>query len=129
MKDIRMIIRVYSYAKSYWHLILLSNILMVISSTISILTPKYSGKLIDLVTKSSDANDLISWIQKITVLYLVHSLIDIAKGFMNARIQRNISYKMKTDFFENVLTKDIEFYDGKKVGEITSRLNNDISQA
>jgi ABC-type multidrug transport system fused ATPase/permease subunit len=96
---LKMIWRVYSYAREYWMLILLSNILMLVSSSFNIITPKYSGKVIDIVTQSKDLNDLINLIQRVTVIYLLHSLVDIARGIISSRVQRKISQKMKTSFF------------------------------
>ena len=123
------IFRVFKYAKNEWPSILATNIFMLISSTAIIHIPKYQGKLIDTVTNSKQFDDLLEVVIHIILLKLTHQTLYFIRILLNGRINRTVAHNMTCDFFEKILHKDIEYFDKTKVGELTSRLNQDVQQA
>lgn len=42
-------------------------------------------------------------------------------------ISEKVVLEMRTDLFRSILSKDVEFFDSRKTGELLSRLGSDVS--
>ena len=59
-------------------------------------------------------------------LYLVSALFQFIQGYIMAGVSNSISYRLRKDIDEKIHKLPFNYYDGVTVGEVLSRITNDV---
>src|SRR4051812_30584357 len=73
LKYIKLIARVYSYSRKFLSLVIINNFFTAMTAISGLLIPKYSGDVIDIVSRK-DRSGLFDLIQAMTFVYLFNSI-------------------------------------------------------
>jgi ATP-binding cassette subfamily B (MDR/TAP) protein 8 len=113
--------------------ILLSSILVITftSAAISIYTPAVIGNLVTVIQGSISTGNVISlnepaW--KLLTLFAANGILTWIDIALVTRLGESIAFKLKRNLFNSILHKEMQFFDSRMNGEITSRLNADVSE-
>lgn len=119
--------RLFQYTKKEMKLFLLGNFFLLINAGSQISIPYLSGQFMDIVGQNKDASEL----NLKGILFLLASLSlaisNFAKSFCFSLMSEKITIKMKKDLFSALINHDVTFFDGKKTGELLSRIGSDIA--
>jgi ABC-type multidrug transport system fused ATPase/permease subunit len=87
-------------------------------------TPAIVGQVIDgLTNKQYDMiEDLMFWY---ALIIIGAAICDFVKNFIFNTIGKRVSMELKTDLYQQLICKDITFFDEHKTGELLSRLDSD----
>ena len=121
-----LLLRVLRYARPYWgHLAgMLCTILL--TTGLSLATPLIFRMLIDKVLPAKDLNRLI-WLAGILVLIpILSSGIAVVQRRLNAAIGEGVIYDLRSSLFARLQRMSLRFFTNTRVGELMSRLNNDV---
>jgi ABC-type multidrug transport system fused ATPase/permease subunit len=124
---LKLLIRLCSYAFAYPYLLLGFYITTALSSIISTYNPSIETFILYLLSQPDIKSRLVQAFLMRFVSELVLALSNNLKGYLDKVLTIKIEGEIKKDFCDKLLKKDTAFYDNKKVGELVSRLNPDVS--
>jgi len=120
--------RVFSYSKPYMYLIIIGNIALLLATFFSVLLPKYIGEIQDIMQKENRIDELKNVIFKIAFVLFGDIILMLVKEFNFDLLAIKVITDMRKDLFKSLLSKDVEFYDLNKSGDLISRLTGDIEK-
>jgi ATP-binding cassette subfamily B protein len=118
--------RVLKYSAPYRWKIVGMLVLILLSSGLALVTPLIMRDLIDHTIPSGDLRRL-AWLS--LALLLVPALnggINVVQRRLNARVGEGVIYDLRTALFAHLQRMSLRFFTNTKVGELMSRLNNDV---
>jgi len=118
--------RVFQYARPYgWHLLGMLSLILV-GSGLTLLTPLIVRQLIDHVIPSKDITGLVWMSSALFLVPVFHSLINILQRRMSAVVGEGVIYDLRLALYSGLQRMSLRFFTNTKVGELMSRLNNDV---
>jgi ATP-binding cassette subfamily B protein len=118
--------RVLSYAKPYQTRIIVMFFLILCSTGLTLLTPLVVRDLIDHTIPQKNISRLI-WLA--LALLLIPTLgggINVLQRRLNAAIGEGVIYDLRVALFARLQHMSLRFFTNTKVGELISRINNDV---
>jgi ATP-binding cassette subfamily B protein len=118
--------RVMNYARPYRWLILRMLVLTLITTGFSLLTPLILRDLIDWTLPQRDVSRLSVLIVGLLAIPLLTSALNLWQRQLNARVGEGVVYDLRTALFSHLQRMSLNFFTHTKIGELMSRLNNDV---
>ena len=106
------------------NLLIIAAILGVIIAVLNLSTAIFSQKLIDDILPSHKTNKLLWGISLLAILLLVKSGLGYIRGFFLTRQARDLNSRMVDKFYDAILWLPKSFFDTRRVGELTARMND-----
>jgi len=121
-----LLLRVLAYARPYWNQIggMLATIL--ITTGLSLVSPLIFRHLIDTILPSKDLNQLVIFALALLLVPLVTGGINVIQRRLNAIVGEGVIYDLRVALFSRLQRMSLRFFTNTKVGELMSRLNNDV---
>ncbi|MCR5761427.1 MAG: ABC transporter ATP-binding protein/permease [Sphaerochaetaceae bacterium] len=121
------LLRVLKYYAEYKAKIVLVIFLILLSSLIITVIPKFSEYAIDVNVAQGDIHGLIITCSISAALSLLLWLVMVVRERTLARITNEIVYKIRREAFDHLQTLSLYYFDSRPTGKILSRLINDVS--
>jgi len=122
----KLVSRVLTYAREYWWHIGGMLAMILLSTVISLLTPLIFRNMIDVVIPAKDINRLIVLGISLMAIPLVNSIISVFQRRLNSTVGESVIYDLRSSLFSHLQRMSLRFFTNTKVGELMSRLNNDV---
>lgn len=118
--------RVMAYARPYrWHIVgMLISILL--TTILSLLTPLIFRDLIDHALPQGDVQRLNLLALGLVFIPIADGVIGVFQRKLNATIGEGVIYDLRVGLFAHLQRMSLRFFTNTKVGELMSRLNNDV---
>jgi ATP-binding cassette subfamily B protein len=101
-------------------------LLVVLSTGLTLAGPYLLGLAIDRFIKTGNLAGLLRISLIMLAVYLCYWLAQAAQGILMARVGQRALHALRRDLFEHLQTLSLSFFDRRPVGELMSRLTNDI---
>jgi ATP-binding cassette subfamily B protein len=121
-----LLLRVLSYARGYWWHIAGMLVTILLTTGLSLLTPLIFRNMIDVVIPAKDTNRLILLAAALLFIPAVTGLINVLQRRLNATVGEGVIYDLRSALFARLQRMSLRFFTNTKVGELMSRLNNDV---
>lgn len=118
--------RVAGYARPYWRGVLLILLTMLFISSLSLIPPLLIRDLIDNAIPNRDVGRLNLLALGMVAVPLVNGLLGVAQRYASARIGEGIIFDLRRELYSHLQRMSLRFYTNTQVGEMMSRLNNDV---
>jgi ATP-binding cassette, subfamily B, bacterial len=118
--------RVLSYARPYIGMIFWMLIFTLITSGLSLLNPLILRNLIDHTLPSRDLHSLTWLVAALLAIPLLTGGLNVLLRQLNARVGEGVVYDLRVALFSHLQRMSLGFFTHTKVGELMSRLNNDV---
>jgi ATP-binding cassette subfamily B protein len=118
--------RVGDYARPYWRGIVIMLVAMIGVSLLSLLPPLLIRDLIDRALPERDFLRLNLLALGMIAVPLVNGLLGVAQRYASARIGEGIIFDLRRALYTHLQRMSLRFYTHTQVGEMMSRLNNDV---
>ena len=92
----------------------------------SLLTPLIFRNMIDVVLPAKDVQRLIWLGVALLVIPLLNGGINVIQRRLNAAVGEGVIYDLRSALFARLQRMSLRFFTNTKVGELMSRLNNDV---
>ncbi|PPK88325.1 ABC-type multidrug transport system fused ATPase/permease subunit [Neolewinella xylanilytica] len=126
---LRRSLRIFDYVWQYRWLFLLSFIILGLSSLVFLTILQLPGEALNVYQGEGKYGLTIDEIFTVLAVLIV---AQAPLSFLRVRIQAIVSERsmasLRKDLFEKILRLNIPFFERSRVGEITSRITNDITQ-
>src|SRR5574339_1018218 len=121
-----LLVRVLSYARGYWWHIGGMLVTILLTTGLSLLTPLIFRNMIDVVIPAKDVNRLILLGLALLLIPAVSGGINVIQRRLNATVGEGVIYDLRSTRFARLQRMSLRFFTNTKVGELMSRLNNDV---
>jgi ATP-binding cassette subfamily B protein len=121
-----LLLRVLTYAKPYWSHIGGMLLTILASSALSVVTPLIFRQLIDNILPNKDLNKLVMFAFALLLVPLLNGGISVVQRKLNATVGEGVIYDLRVALFVRLQRMSLRFFTNTKVGELMSRLNNDV---
>src|SRR5512138_2510839 len=118
--------RVLSYSYPYRWQIAAMLALILFTTGLSLLTPLIMRDLIDKAIPNRDLNRLIWLAVALLGIPLASGVINVFQRRLNATVGEGVIYDLRVALFSRLQRMSLRFYTHTKVGELMSRMNNDV---
>jgi ATP-binding cassette, subfamily B, bacterial len=121
-----LLLRVLSYARGYWWQIAGMLVTILLTTGLSLLTPLIFRRMIDVVIPSKNMNGLFLLSLALLLIPAVTGMINVVQRRLNATVGEGVIYDLRSALFARLQRMSLRFFTNTKVGELMSRLNNDV---
>ncbi len=101
-------------------------ILTLVTTGLSLLTPLILRDLIDRTLPQRDVSHLILLIFGLLTIPVLTGALNVWQRQINARVGEGVVYDLRTALFSHLQRMSLSFFTHTKLGELMSRLNNDV---
>jgi len=96
------------------------------TGAVSLVVPAAAGRAVDAVLIERSVDGLRAWVFGLVGLFAAVALLDFAQGYVLRATAARILRTLRARLFGKLLELSPSFYERERVGELLSRLNNDI---
>lgn len=120
---------VFQFMLPYKWYFLFGMLALFMSSSFVMAFPYITGKLVDSAT--GDSNWLLQGIDEIALVMLgilvIQSTLSFARVYLFAIVSENSMADIRKSLFSKLLHIRLEFFDKRRIGELISRITNDVA--
>ncbi|MDF1499108.1 MAG: ABC transporter ATP-binding protein [Anaerolineales bacterium] len=118
--------RVGHYARPYWKKVAIILGTMVTISSLSLIPPLLIRDLLDNAIPNRDFGRLNMLALGMVSVPLINGLLGVAQRYASSQIGEGVIFDLRTELFAHLQRMSLRFYTNTQVGELMSRLNNDV---
>ncbi|MGD0707962.1 MAG: ABC transporter ATP-binding protein [Anaerolineaceae bacterium] len=118
--------RVMRYSSPYWWEIAGMLVMILVTTGLALLNPLILRDLIDRTIPSGDINRLILLAIALLLIPGISGVINIFQRRLNVRVGEGVIYDLRLALYSKLQRMSLRFFTNTKVGELMSRLNNDV---
>jgi len=116
------------YAVPYWRKLTLVLVLSVLSTGLSLTLPYLSKSLVDRALLGRDSQALLQILAMFVAITAASFVLNMVSGLRYTRVSAEILFDMRVELYQHLQRLSPRFYAGTRLGEIVSRINNDIGE-
>ena len=121
-----LLLRVLNYARPYWGHISGMLVTILLSTGLSLLTPLIFRNMIDVVIPAKDVHRLVWLGLALLAIPAVSGVVNVIQRRLNSTVGEGVIYDLRSTLFARLQRMSLRFFTNTKVGELMSRLNNDV---
>lgn len=121
-----LLLRVLAYARPYWGHIAGMLGMILLSTGLGLVSPLIFRHLIDTVLPAKDLNQLVQLALALLFVPILGGAIGVLQRRLNASVGEGVIYDLRVALFSRLQRMSLRFFTNTKVGELMSRLNNDV---
>jgi ATP-binding cassette, subfamily B, bacterial len=118
--------RVLRYSRPYRGQIITMLVMILFNTGLTLLTPLILRDLIDRTIPARDVNRLVWLAVALLTIPAVGGVINVIQRRLNAYVGEGVIYDLRLALFNRLQRMSLRFFTNTKVGELMSRLNNDV---
>src|SRR5512138_3232039 len=118
--------RVLAYARPYMGQIIGMLVTILATTGLSLISPLIFRRLIDQVLPARDIPQLITLAVALLLIPVISGLISVLQRRWNSAVGEGVIYDLRVALFARLQRMSLRFFTNTKVGELMSRLNNDV---
>lgn len=118
--------RVVGYSRPYVWLIAGMLLMILINTSLTLVTPLILRRMIDETIPQGNVQELIMLGIGLLLVPAIGGVINVVQRNFNARIGEGVIYDLRVALFARLQEMSLRFFTHTKVGELMSRLNNDV---
>ncbi|MCB9335131.1 MAG: ABC transporter ATP-binding protein [Flavobacteriales bacterium] len=122
----RKAMRVFKYIKPFRVPFVFGFIILVFSTVAMLAFPRILGNLMDAVKSASD-KEVTYFIQLLIGLFFVIGVSAFLRIYLFGIVAHKSLALLKTETYKHLISSPMSFFSQKRVGELSSRISNDIS--
>ncbi len=121
------ITRIFSYAMPYKYRLAGAIVASILGSLLWLVVPLGIRELLDAVFDQGDA-ELLKWLTiGLSILILIQAVVGFAGSYILDWVGERIVTDLRVQLYNHLHTLGLKFYSSQRLGEITSRLTNDVN--
>lgn len=118
--------RVFQYARPYRNPIALMLVLILINTGLNLLTPLILKDLIDHTIPNQDLTRLVQLALALLMIPVLSGVANVFQRRLNSWVGEGVIYDLRVALFARLQQMSLRFFTNTRVGELMSRLNNDV---
>lgn len=119
--------RLLSLARPYWRQFALAAVCLVVATAVTLSLPVFIQGLVDATVVHKDSALMTNLLMLMIGVFLVQSLFNFGQSYLLSFIGERLVADLRKKVFTHLQSLSLGFYDNQRVGELTSRLSNDVT--
>jgi len=119
--------RLLRYMRLYWKRLLMSAVCLTAASLLGLVLPWVLRSLIDSVLVGQDFSLLNRIVGGLVVVFIVQMVFGYTNGYLLAWVGERVVADLRAQLYRHLLRLSLRFFSERRVGEIMSRVTNDVS--
>ena len=130
--NIKEMMKVLNKGKKFLPAMIIESVLAIVSSVIAIISPQRLSTMVDIIQEGIRSIDGINFNTFLTqgiillVFFITMAACSYAQQFIMADITQKMSYLLRKEINEKIDRLPLSFFDKNTVGDIISRVTNDV---
>ena len=120
--------RAFQYIVPYWRRLLVVLAVSLASTGLSLWLPYLTKALVDEALVGRNLAALTRIVELFVVVGAVGFVLNVVSGLQYTRVSAEILFDMRRELYEHLQRLSPRFYAKTRLGDIVSRINNDISE-
>ena len=120
--------RAFRYILPYWRRLSVVLVISVASTGLSLYLPYLTRPLVDVALLGRDASALRDFVVIFLAIGAGSFVLSVVSGLQYTRVSAEILFDMRRDLYEHLQRLSPRFYARTRLGDVVSRLNNDIGE-
>ncbi len=120
--------RLIAYLRPYWKRLVVAFVALVLSSALSLVFPAVIQQVVDSVLVAGDAQLLNTITLVLLGVFLLRSLTQLIETYNVNLVGEKIVFDLRLELYGHLQDLSLGFYSTRRVGELISRLSNDVTQ-
>ncbi len=121
-----LLLRVLAYARPYWGQLGGMLVLILLSTGLSLVSPLIFRHLIDTVLPSKNLDLLALLALALLLVPVLSGVLGVIQRRLNSTVGEGVIYDLRVALFARLQRMSLRFFTHTKIGELMSRLNNDV---
>ena len=118
--------RILAYVRPYWLPLAAAAACLVLTSLLALALPLAIRTLVDEVLVAKDVGQLNRIVLILALIFGAQAVLGVVYSYLIAWVGERVVANLRRDIYEHLMTLPLQFFDGQRVGEIVSRLSNDV---
>ena len=120
--------RAFAYIVPYWRRLAGVLVVSLVSTGLSLWLPYLTKALVDEAFVARNLDALTRIVERFVLVGLVGFVLNIVSGLQYTRVSAEILFDMRRELYEHLQRLSPRYYAKTRLGDIVSRINNDISE-
>lgn len=117
----------YGLARPYWGRLAFAGSALVLTGGIGLVVPAVAGRAVDAVLVERSLERLRAWVAGLFALYALVAVVDFFEGFVLRATAARLLRDLRARLHGHLLTLTPAFFERERVGELLSRLSEDVA--
>ena len=118
--------RMLAYVRPYWRYLILMAISLVLVSLLGLAMPLAVRNLVDLVVVGQDFAQLNFIALILAGIFVLRSALGFVYTYLSAWVGERVVANLRREIYDHLLSLSLSFFARQRVGEIVSRVSNDV---
>jgi subfamily B ATP-binding cassette protein MsbA len=118
--------RLLVFVKPYWKLLLIAAVILVFSSLIGLAMPWVVQRLVDTAFNQADLTTLNRALVGLLVLAIAQAGMGFGQTYLIGHVGERVVANLRKALYEHLHMMPLRFFAATRIGELTSRLSNDV---
>ncbi len=115
-----------AYVRPYWRQLAGAAVSLVFLSLLSLAMPWAVQKLVDLVVVGQDFGQLNRIALLLAGIFVLRSAFGFVQTYLVAWVGERVVARLRQELYDHLLSLSLGFFARQRVGEVVSRLSNDV---
>ena len=124
----KVLLRLSKYLFKHINIVIFAFILMLSANLLALVGPKLSGEAINAIAGEGlvDFDIIFNKVSWLIVCYFGSALLSLGLALTLIRLSKRITYSLRKDIFEHLLTLPVGYFDTHQTGDIISHISYDV---
>ncbi|MGA7729646.1 MAG: ABC transporter ATP-binding protein [Chloroflexia bacterium] len=119
--------RLFRLAAPYWRQLLLAAVCLVISTLLTLAFPLLIQGIVDGAIVSKDPSAMTGLALLMVGIFVVQAVFNFGQSYLLSFTGERLIADLRKRVYAHLQSLSLGFYDNQRVGELTSRLSNDVT--
>ena len=119
--------RLLALALPYWQRLALGGAMLIVNSLVSLSIPLVVQGLVDGLTGARRLDSLGNSIVLLVVVSICSAALNFGQSYLLSYVGERLVADLRRRVFTHLQTLSLTFYENQRVGELTSRVSNDVT--
>ncbi|NIP99817.1 MAG: ATP-binding cassette domain-containing protein, partial [Nitrospinaceae bacterium] len=120
-------LQILKYARPYKKSLIFAFLCLALTSVVNLILPLIVRNMINAVMVMKDSGMLDSLTQDLVLIILFQLVFAVTHNYIFGFVGHRVTTDFRIDFFSHIQKLSLRFFQERRVGEILSRMSNDIS--
>jgi subfamily B ATP-binding cassette protein MsbA len=119
--------RLFGLARPYWKQLVAAAAFLVVSTLLTLMFPLLTQRLVDSAVVERNAAALTAIALTMVGVFLVQAVFNFGQSYLLSFTGERLVADLRKRLFTHLQSLSLSFFDNQRVGELTSRLSNDVA--
>lgn len=121
--------RFFLFSLSYWPLLTLFLVIVILDSSIVIANPLIYRQIINQGMLKGNIPLICRFAALVCLLGIFDAALGLAQAYLSAKIGARVIVKLRTQLFEHIFRMPLSFFSSTQTGALVGRLNSEVTAA